>query len=178
MSYDLYFIKKKDLNSENVYDILETTELKPDNEIYISKDYMKTLIEELKMEGLEFEVFEGKDEDHFELNFPTYQLSIFNSHITISLPYWDQNSNDGINKEIKLLTNVLLKNDLTGFDPQTEDFITELYEIQGAFSETKTVVDSSLKSEPQKSNYDNLMYIGIGFVIMIVVILIWRKIKK
>jgi hypothetical protein len=178
MSYDIYFLKKKDLNSENVYDILETTEPNPDNEIYLSKDDMKTLIEDLRSEGLDFEVFEGQDEDYYELNFPTFQLSMFNGQISISLPYWDQNSNDGINKEVKIITNVLLENDLTGFDPQTGDFIIEPYEIQGTFSETKTIVDSSLKSEPKKSNYENLMYIGIGFVTMIVVILIWRRIKK
>ena len=74
MSYYIYFIKKKDLNSDNVHDILETTELKSENESFISKDLMKSLIEQLKSEGLKFEIFEGKDEDYFELNFPTYQL--------------------------------------------------------------------------------------------------------
>jgi len=63
MSYDIYFIKKKDLNSDNVHDILETTEPKSENEIFISKDLMKSLIEQLKSEGLKFEIFEGKDED-------------------------------------------------------------------------------------------------------------------
>ncbi len=77
MSYDIYFIKKKDLNSDNVYDILESTEPKSDNEVFISKDFMQSLIKELKSEGLEFEIFGGKDEDYFELNFSTYQLFNF-----------------------------------------------------------------------------------------------------
>lgn len=177
MSYDIYFIKKKDLNTENVYDVLETTEPKPDNEIYISKDFMKSLIEQLKSEGLEFEIFEGKDEDYFELNFPTYQLSMFNSQLAISLPYWDENSSEGINKEIKQITNVFLKNDFTGFDPQTEEFITEPYEFQKAFTETKSVVDDHLKSESQQSSGNNLMYFGIGLGILIIGLIVWKMIK-
>jgi hypothetical protein len=177
MSYDIYFIKKKDLNTENVYDVLETTEPKPDNEIYISKDFMKSLIEQLKSEGLEFEIFEGKDEDYFELNFPTYQLSMFNSQLAVSLPYWDENSSEGINKEIKQITNIFLKNDLTGFDPQTEEFITEPYEFQKTFTETKSVVDNHLKSESQQSTGNNLMYLGIGLGILIIGLIVWKMIK-
>lgn len=135
------------MNSENIYDVLETTEPDSDNEIFISKDFMKSLIEQLKSNGLQFEIFEGKDEDYFELNFPTYQLSMFNSQIAISLSYWDENSNDGIHKEIKQITNVLLKHNLKGFDPQTEEFITEQYEFQKTFTKTKTVVDSHMNSE-------------------------------
>ena len=177
MSYDIYFIKKKDLNSDNVHDILETTEPKSENEIFISKDLMKSLIEQLKSEGLKFEIFEGKDEDYFELNFPTYQLSMFNSQVAISLPYWDENSNDGVNKEIKQITNVLLSNDLKGFDPQTEGFITEQYEFQKTFTETKTVVANHMKSETQGQNGTNLLYAGVGLGVLILGFLIWKMIK-
>ena len=177
MSYDIYFIKKKDLNSENVYDIMETTEPKPDNEIFISKDFMKSLIEQLNSEGLEFKIFKGKDEDYFELNFPTFQLSMFNSQIAISLPYWDENSNDGVNNEVKQITNVLLSNDLKGFDPQTEDFITEPYEFQKTFTETKTVVNNHLNSETQGQNGNNLIYLGIGLGVVIIGFIIWKMVK-
>lgn len=177
MSYDIYFIKKKDLNSDNVYDILETTEPESDNEIFISKDLMKSFIKQLKTQGLEFDTFEGKDKDYFELNFPTYQLSIYNSQIVISLPYWDENSNDGINKEIKQITNVLLSNNLKEFDPQTEKFIAEPYELQKTFTEIKTVVDNHINSETQSQNGNNLMYLGIGVGVLILGLIIWKMIK-
>jgi len=178
MSYEIYFIKKKDLNSDNIYDVMETIEPKSDNEIFLSKDFMKSLIEQLKSEGLEFEIFEGKDEDYFELNFPTYQLSMFNSQIAISLPYWDENSNDGVNKEVKQITNVLLYNELKGFDPQTEEFITESYEFQQTFTETKTVVNTHLNSENQTQNGNTKLFLGVGLGILILGILIWRMINK
>jgi len=49
---------KYNLNSDNVYDVMETTESKSDNEIFLSKDFMKLIIEQLKSEGLEFRFFE------------------------------------------------------------------------------------------------------------------------
>ena len=177
MSYDIYFIREKHLNKENVHDILETSEPKSGNEIFISKDFMKSLIEKLKSEGLEFEIFEGKDEDYFELNFPTYQLSMFNSQIAISLPYWDENSNNGINKEVKNITNVFLNNDLKGFDPQTEEFITKPYEFQKTFTESKTVVFSDINSESQPQKGNSLLYVGIGVGILILGFLVWKMIK-
>jgi len=177
MSYKIYFINKKDLNSENVYNILEVTEPNPKNEIYISKYFMKSLIEQLKSKGLEFKIFQDKDEDYFELNFPNYQLSMFNSQIVISLPYWNENSNEGINKEIKQITNVFLKNDFIGFDPQTEEFISEPFEFQKTFTETKTIVDNHLKTEIQPSSGKNTVYLGIGLGMLIIVIIVWKMMK-
>ncbi|MFN3194406.1 MAG: hypothetical protein ACE364_00475 [Chlorobiota bacterium] len=177
MSYDIYFLKKKDLNLDNVYDIMQTSEPKPDNEIFISKDLMKSLIKQLKSEGLVFEIFEGKNEDYFELNFSTYQLSMFNSQIAISLPFWDENSNDAVNKEVKQLTNVLLSNDLKGFDPQTEEFITEPYEFHMTFTDTKKVVDNYLNSKSHVRSGNSLMYLGVVLVILILGLLIWKLLK-
>lgn len=178
MSYDIYFIKKKDLSSDNIYDVLEISEPKPDNEMYISKDMMKLLIKEMKSERLEFEVFEGKDQDYFELNFPTYQMSMFNSQIVISVPYFDENSNDAINKEIKQIINVLLNNNLKGFDSQTEQFITEPYEHEKTFKESKTLVNDNINSNTQGTNTNTMMYVGIGLGITLLGLLVWKMINK
>lgn len=179
MSYDIYFIKKRDLSINNVYEILETTESKPENEIFISRDLMKSLIELLKSEELEFEIFEGENEDYFELNFPTYQIGIFNSQLAISLPYWDENSNDGINNEIKQITNILLKNNFIGFDPQTEEFIRDPYKFQKTFIETMSVVENhwKTKSKSQQSERNISLYFGIGFGLIIIGLIVWKLIK-
>ena len=143
MSYDIYFIKRKDLTFKNIETILETDALKSDKH-FVSKQQMVDLKDKLIQQGLKFEVFENPNEDYLELNFPTYQVSMFNNQFAISVPYWDNNSNVGINNEIKIITNTLLENGFTGYDPQTEEFIVSKHEIKKTFTESKTVVDRTL----------------------------------
>ncbi|MBK7668783.1 MAG: hypothetical protein IPJ32_16475 [Sphingobacteriaceae bacterium] len=173
MSYDIYFIKSKALSVDNVDNILES-EVKSSDEHYISKELMISIKNSLSSQGLKFEAFEQADKNYIELNFQTYQVSMFDSQIAISVPYWDSNKNDGINKEIKLITNVLLDNGFTGYDQQTGEFITTKYQFQKSFSESKTVVDSSLK---EKSESKTLTYLGIGLGLVLVVFLVWRMLK-
>lgn len=174
MSYDIYFIKRKDLTSKNIETILESDVSKTD-EHFVSKQTMLDIKDKLIQQGLKFDVFEKSDEDYLELNFPTYQVSMFNSQFAISVPYWDSNREDGINNEIKIITNTFLDNGFTGYDPQTEEFIVTKYEFKKNFSESKTVVDKTLNN--QHDNNSNLKYIGIGIAIIIVGIVIWKLIK-
>lgn len=175
MSYAIYFIKKKDLSLENIGSVLETTDPKPDNEIFLSKDFNKSLIGALESLGLKFETFEGK---HFELNFPSYQVSMFDSQIAISLPYWDANAAYTINQEVKQISNVFLTNGLTGFDPQTGEFILEEYEVQPAFVETKTSIEKHLKLPSQQQSSNSLKYLGLGLGIILLSFFIWKMINR
>lgn len=180
MSYEIFFLKKKNLNREKINSILESTEANESDDFFVSKDLMLKLKSELKEKGLNFEIFESKTEDYIELNFPTYQISMFNSQIAISLPYWDSNSNDGINNEIKIITNVLIDKGFTGFDPQIEQIISRKYELQKKFAETKTVVDENLNAN-KNLNFDNdnsTKIIGIVLGAVLVGILIWKFIKR
>ena len=174
MSYDIYFIKRKDLNSKNIETILESEVSKTDQH-FVSKQEMLELKDKLIQQGLKFEVFENSDEDYLELNFPTYQVSIFSSQFAISVPYWDSNSNDGINNEIKIITNTLLDNGFTGYDPQTEEFIVSKYEFKKSFTESKTVVDKTLITKTE--NNFNYKYVGIGIAILVIGIIIWKVLK-
>jgi hypothetical protein len=178
VSYEIYFIKKKDLKAENANLILESAKPTESDELFVSKDLMLEIKTILKEKGLSFEVFESKSEDYIELNFPTYQISMFNSQIAISLPYWDSNSNDGINKEIKIITNVLIENGFTGFDPQTEQIINEKFEFQKAFTETKSVVSEHLNKNENLNDNNSVKYIGISLAIILIGIIVWRIIKK
>jgi hypothetical protein len=86
MSYDIYFIKRKDLTSNNIETILESDVSKSDQH-FVSKQLMLEIKDKLIQQGLKFEVFEKTDENYLELNFPTYQVSMFNSQFAISVPY-------------------------------------------------------------------------------------------
>ncbi len=178
MSYDLAFIKTKNLNFDNVYDLLETTEPDPENEIFIDKGLMNKIISEIKSLGLDFEIFEGKNRDYYELNFPSYQVSMFNSEIAISLPYWDENENKNINSEIEQITNILLSNGFTGFDSQTEEFISVPFEVQSTFVESKNVIDNHMNLESPGHKYSATMYVGIIIGVLIIGVLIWKVLTK
>lgn len=174
MSYDIYFIKRKDLNSKNIETILESDVSKTDQH-FVSRQTMIQIKNKLIQQGLEFEVFEKTDEDYLELNFPTYQVSMFDSQFAISVPYWDSNSDDQINNEIKIITNTFLDNGFTGYDPQTEKFIATKYEFKKNFSKSKTIVKKTLKN--QTDNNFNYKYMGIGIAVIVIGIIIWKLLK-
>ena len=131
MSYDIYFTKMKDLNLENIYSSLSATPTASDD-FFISKNLMRKLKSILNKKGLRFELFESETEDVIELTFEkTYQLSMFNSQIAISLPFFYSPKADyEINKEVKIITDVLIENGFSGFDAQTEKFIHEKIDTQ------------------------------------------------
>jgi hypothetical protein len=175
MSYDIYFIKRNDLTSKNIETILESDALKTDKH-FVSKQKMLELKDKLIQQGLKFEVFEKPNEEYVELNFPTYQVCMFNNQFVISVPYWDSNNNDGINNEIKIITNTFLDNGFTGYDPQTEEFIVSKYEVEKTFTESKSVVDKTLNTQTENFNY-TYVGIGIGIAILIIGIIIWKLVK-
>lgn len=142
---------------------------------FVTKQQMIELKDKLIQQGLKFEVFEKLDEDYMELNFPTYQVSMFNSQFAISIPYWDSNSNDEINNEVKIITNTFLENGFTGYDPQTEEFIMAKYEFKKSFTESKTIVDKTLNN--QTNNNLNYKYIGIGIAILVIGMIVWKLVK-
>src|SRR5688500_13153280 len=98
MSYDIYFIRTKKVTTENIDEFLESEPSETD-EHFVSKELMNEVKAALEHNGLKFKTFEGKDEDYLELNFETYQLSMFNSQLAVSLPFWDVNAGDPIQSD-------------------------------------------------------------------------------
>lgn len=101
-----------------------------------------------------------------------------NSQIAISLPYWDSNSNDVINKEVKTITNVLIDNGFTGFDSQTELIINKKFKLQKTFTETKSLVNEHLNKNDNLSDSNSIKYIGISLAILLIGIIVWKLLKK
>lgn len=175
MSYDIYFVRKKDINVDSFNELLELEEVSESDEIFISKGLKSSLKESIKSKGLSFETFDG-DDDYLELNFPTFQVSMFNSQIAISIPYWDENQDTDISTHVRLIVGILLENGFSGYDPQTEDIISSSFEFGSSFTEVKTIVDKQLPYSTTSSN-SMVLYIGIGLGIIILVLLLWKFIK-
>ena len=89
------------------------------------------------------------------------------------MPYWDKNSGEGVNREIKKIINVFLEYDFKGFDPQTEEFINEPFEFKESFKESKRVVDNLGDSESKAVSIKPRIYLGISVVFFLLLILVW-----
>ncbi|MEQ1605504.1 MAG: hypothetical protein ABL999_11615 [Pyrinomonadaceae bacterium] len=172
MSYDIYFIKSDGLSSENIDEYLET-EVSDTDQHFISKALMNEVKVELAANGLSFETFEGKQDDYVELNLETYQISMSNSQIAVSLPYWDINSSDAIDIEVKLISKVLIERGFTGYDPQTGKCFTEPTTFLTEFSRTNENVKEHFPpqvSNEKTSEFWRLIKLGVIFVLAFLLI--------
>ncbi len=117
------FYNKKNMTIEEVEEFFENETIVEEIE---SKKKLK-IIDELKQKNLQFEI--ENSESDIEINFETYQLSIFNNEISLSIPYWEENSSEKIIHEINTICSVLLKNGMTGYDPQSEIVFKEEFDF-------------------------------------------------
>lgn len=141
MSYDIYFVKKDDLNNENVYEVLEIQELAPNNELFISKELWLSIIKEFETNGYSFEKIEG--DDFFELNFKSFQLSMLHTQIVLSLPYWNENLHEKVMDDIESITTVMKKYGLKSFNAQTEQIDGQSSLIKHQFKETLNMINNN-----------------------------------
>jgi hypothetical protein len=167
MSYDIYFVKSDKLSSENIDEFLES-EASAKDQHFISKALMHEIQADLAGKGLSFETFEGKQDDYVELNLETYQISMFNSQIAVSLPYWDINSSDAIDNEVNLISKVLREKGFTGYDPQTSKFFKETPTFLTTFGQMNGKVKEHFSPEvgsEKKSETWRLIKLGVIFVL-------------
>jgi hypothetical protein len=176
LGYSLDFILNKKLTLDNVYEVLEMTDPSATDDHYVSPELMESLISEIEALGIPFELFTPDEGNYFELNFPTYQVMLYSSEVVISVPYWDDNADETIDSEIKQISNILLKNNFTGFDSQTEEFIDKPYQFQETFTETLEVVNESNTSTEETGN--TLLYVGLALGAIIISFIIWKILNR
>lgn len=172
MSYDIYFIRSNKLSADNVDEYLES-EASDGDQHFITRELMNAIRVELVGKGLIFETFEGKEDDYLELDFETYQISMFNSQIAVSLPYWDVNSANAINNEIQLVSKVLIGKGFTGYDPQTGEFFTKEKLFSTDFDRVNKQVNehfSSAVSNEKKSEAWRLIKLVVIFILAVFLI--------
>ena len=172
MSYDLYFVKSDNLSSENIDDLLESDASDKDQH-FISRSLMNEIKDELASNGLNFETFEGKQDDYLELNLETYQISMSNSQIAVLLPYWDVNSTDSIVSEVKLISKVLSEKGFTGYDPQTGSLFIDLTDFSTEFNRVNKKVKEHFPPKVVRKNTSEFWrWIKLGFIFVSVFLLI------
>lgn len=179
MGYNLIFIRKSNaVTLDNIDSILENTNVESTDFDFFSLEFKKELIKQFKKIGLKFEVFhakEGVESSHIELNFPTYQISLFDSQISISIPYWDENTSMQIDKEIKTISNILIGNGFIGYDSQIGELITEKVDFKNNFAISKEVVKEHSQQEKQKSFLSIPVFLLLG--VFVVVFLMFKVLR-
>lgn len=165
MSYDVSFIKGARITSEMVEEIL-AFEASPQDEHFISKALKDEVKIALKERGLRFEVFEESKEEYVELNFETYQISMFDSEISISLPYWDENGSGKIKDELHEIARILIEKGFTGYNVQTGVLFNEPELILSDFERTSRDIREYLSQnagDGKKSDPWRLLKVGLIF---------------
>ena len=168
MSYGVSFIKGDRITSEIVEEML-AFEASPQDEHFISKALKDEVKIALKERGLRFEVFEESKEGYVELNFETYQISMFDSEISISLPYWDENSSSKIKDELQEIARILIEKGFTGYNVQTGVLFKEPKLILSDFERTSKDVTEYLSQNARNGKQnDPLRFLKVGVVFVLI----------
>lgn len=143
MSYDIFFVKGQGMNSDQVEDFLES-DIEPEHPRYIDLEDRNQITHELSSLGLDFDV--NRFEDSISLDFPSFQLGIFDNQVTMNIPYWETNTNPLIQKSIQEIFHTLLRQGYQAFDPQIHDLVEAKYDIGANFNRNLDAVKDALDS--------------------------------
>jgi len=117
-NYELRFYNAKNLTYAQIDESFSGGDAIPD----INKAKMGNIIRGLKSKGIKFKVEEeDEDDDEYllDLSFDNFDASVMDNAIGISIPRSkNKKLSDKVINEIQLIINVLIDNDMTGYDRQ------------------------------------------------------------
>ena len=121
MSYDILFVKTKDLSPDSIDELLEG-EVAENDIHFISQDEMGALVDEIFELGIDYETIEDNSDGlSIELDFEKFSLSIFNSQAGLTVPYWNELADEKYAAQVESIAKIFLKRGYSIYDPQTED---------------------------------------------------------
>lgn len=133
-NYELKFYNAKNLTAEQLEDNYSGGFEIPD----INKAKMDNIIRGLKSKGIKFEVLEedeDEDEYYIDLSFKNYDVQVLDDLIGIIIPKEkNKKLSDKVINEIQLVINVLIDNDMTGYDRQLKTLFGYEYNLGTALN--------------------------------------------
>jgi hypothetical protein len=174
MSYDIYFIKSKDLIQGNLEDFL-VGEVSPDDKHYISKEMMSKLKDSIAELGNNFELIENQDENFIEMKFESFEVSIFSSQVVISIPYWIEELDESITSQIEVISQLFIDNGFTGYDQQTDVIFSGDNKFHDSFTQNQSEVKVSLDEFTASKKNSWIMY-AIGIFVITLIFVLWKLI--
>lgn len=175
MSYDIYFIKSKNLNQDNIEELIES-EVSSSDEHFISREEMDNLKDSVASIGYEYELYEHENEEYyFEMSFKNYRLSVFQSQAVISVPYWPEIVDDSLGKEIEAITQVFINKGFSGYDQQTGQVFTSGYLFLDSFKQNLEIVVEDINKIKDNKPFSWIIYL-IGVLLIALIFVLWKLI--
>lgn len=147
MSYSLNFIKKQDLTIQESLDILETQ--KVSKEFQFSENETQKIIAEIAEMNQHVSI--KKEKDSTEIDFENFQVSFFDSQLSVSIPFSKGNLAQKVLVQVNCIIDIFLESDCIGIDGQIEKFIDDDYSFKTAYSQSLQVVTASEENRDEKA---------------------------
>ncbi len=174
MSYDITFFNTKNVNPDNIVRLTEE-EADENSELFIGKEMRTRIIETITRLGLQFESGEENGDGSAWLDFRNFKLTFFSGQAVLSIPYLKENDSAEVADSAAIICEVLADLGFTGYDPQTEAFVTGKYNCRESFSkvfnEFQTQIDNSLEN-----NKPGWIIYAAGLFIIALLFLLWKLI--
>lgn len=151
MSYDIHFIKKKDITVQQSLDFLE--QQKVSKEFQFSEAETKTMISEIVEMNQHKEMKTVKD--CTEIDFDSFQVSLYKSQLTISIPYWKENLAQKNIVLVNCVIDIFIENNCVGLDSQVEKFIDDDYSFKTSFAQSLNVVTASVETDEKGKDFES-----------------------
>jgi len=150
MSYDIHFIKKKNITLEESLDFLGKQ--KVSKEYQFSEAETKNMISEVVEMNQHKEINTTKDSSVIE--FETFQVSMFKNQLTISVNYKKENLAQKNIVLVNCVIDAFLENDsCVGLDGQVEKFIDDDYSFKSSFAQSFNVVTASVETDEKGKEF-------------------------
>ena len=150
MSYDIHFIKKKNITIQQSLEFLEQQK--------VSKEHKFTEAETKNMISEVVEMNQHKEinttKDSTTIDFDTFQVSLNKNQLAISINYIKESLAQKNIVLVNCVIDAFLENDCVGLDGQVEKFIDDDYSFKTSFAQSLNVVTASVETDEKGKEFD------------------------
>ncbi len=150
MSYDIHFIKKKNITIQESLDFLEKKKISKDNQF--SEAETKSMVAEIVEMNQHKDVNTTKDST--TIDFDTFQVSLYKSQLSIAISYQKESLAQKNIVLVNCVIDTFLENDSIGLDGQVEKFIDDDYSFKASFAQSLDVVTASVETDEKGKDFE------------------------
>lgn len=151
MSYDLHFIKNKNLTILQALDSLEKKSVS--NEFQFSESETKNIVSEITRMNQHSAI--NNNGTSTEIEFDLFKISLFQNQLSISIPFVKENLSQKTSVQVNSIIDIFLENGCVGLDGQIEKFIDDDYSFKTSFAQSLNVVTASKETDVVSRDFES-----------------------